>query len=129
MLSCRIHHGQRGGVMALGRARLTMRDCTVDKNSMAGVSVRGAASAALVGNTVTNGRASGVYVSESASAEVSDNLIRGNQLCGLELDGAGATLVARRNKLGGNGGDAMSVPAEGGRMRGCVFEDNVVEAV
>ena len=106
-----------------------MRDCTVDKNSMAGVSVRGAASAALVGNTVTNGRASGVYVSESASAEVSDNLIRGNQLCGLELDGAGATLVARRNKLGGNGGDAMSVPAEGGRMRGCVFEDNVVEAV
>jgi len=125
VLSCRIHHGQRGGVMALGRARLTMRDCTVDKNSMAGVSVRGTASAALVGNTVTNGRASGVYVSESASAEVSDNLIRGNQLCGLELDGAGATLVARRNKLGGNL-DAMSVPAEGGRMRGCVFEDNVV---
>ena len=95
---------------------------------MAGVSVRGSARATLTGNRITDGRASGVHVSEAATAEAVGNTVWGNQLCGLELDGHNATLVARRNDLRGNGGESLSLAEPGmiGEAPPPLLEDNLV---
>ena len=132
---CRIHHGARGGVLALGRSQLLLQKCELSANAMAGVSVRGSACARLADNRIADGRSSGVHVSESATAELTGNRVLGHRLCGLELEGYGATLRALRNDLSGNGGEALCLPPPeaprdaGARPRRApspVLEDNIL---
>ena len=86
-------------------------------NAMAAVSARGHATTSIIGNTIRDGRASGVHVSEAARATLEENEVRRNKLCGVEVEGQDASLIARRNKLEKNGGGAWA-GAEGAVMEG-----------
>ena len=125
-----MHHGQRGGALALGRSALPLTNNLFYHNAMAGVSARGSAALTLRHNQITDGKTSGVHVSEGARALVEENLIRGNRLCGVELEpGRGAELIARRNALQANGGGAFSVGGEATAPGRVLLEENeVVEA-
>ena len=86
---------------------------------MAGVSARGSGRVVVADSAVTSGRASGVHISEEASATVEHCRVEGNGLCGVELSGSAATLVARRNVVRGNGGcAAFALPSP--QCAGCV---------
>jgi len=85
---------------------------------MAGVSARGSGRVVVADSAVTSGRASGVHISEDASATVEHCRVEANGLCGVELSGSAATLVARRNVVRGNGGEAFALPSP--QCGGCV---------
>ena len=108
------------------RWRTGPRKCSLDWSirTSASKAVRGVAPAATHcginracadGTTISDGRASGVHVSEQATAELFDSVVSGNKLCGVEIEGGVreggvAALIARRNVLRGNGGDAVCAP-------------------
>ena len=126
---CWMHHGKRGGALALGRSWLRLNGCEIYSNAMAGVDVRGSARASVTASRVAEGRASGVHVSEGGTVEMTDNDVTANQLCGVELEGRAATLVARRNRLTGNGGGALSLPDPqlSGQVPPPLLDDNVLD--
>ena len=101
-----------------------MKDCSLYANSMAGVSLRGSVRASLEGNRIVDGRASGVYVSDGATAELFGNVVTGNLLCGIEVEGSAAILIARRNELYPNGSDPICLPPAPNPS--CEMEENQV---
>ena len=121
----RFHHGQRGGVLAMGRATVRLEENAVYANAMAGLTVRGGARATAERNVVSDGRSSGIYVLEGAEVRLVENQVRGNRLSGLEVGGGDALrLEAVRNVLYGNGTPHSIPPAS---LPCCLLQGNVLD--
>ncbi|MFY1672104.1 right-handed parallel beta-helix repeat-containing protein [Plantactinospora sp. WMMB334] len=120
----------RGGYLeVIGRATVTLRDCTVGGSSGAGVDVADSARARLVGGMVHEVDGAGVVLRGGASAELSGVAVRDVSAAGLHLrDNASATLD--RVELSHSATAALLVEGDASAVaRDSQFFDNDGDAV
>jgi serine/threonine protein kinase len=92
----------RFAVVVLGKTRVTLEQCRVNKSNGNGVRLLGAGTYTLRHNVIQSSRWAGVTLSDGATAEITDNLIENNAGIGLAINGPVTAVTLARNTARAN---------------------------
>jgi len=97
--------GEPFGVLVVGQAQMTVRECRVHANARNGIGVSGNAQVEIERSTVDENAWTGVYAWESASVAITDSTLDANGSTGLVLEGSSQASITgtelNRNRLYG----------------------------
>lgn len=91
--ACKIHHGQRAGILIRDQALAVIEDCDVYANTMSGVEISQGAHPTLRRCSIRDGKAAGVLVHGDGRGILEDCEIRDNALSGVQTMTGGDPVI------------------------------------